>query len=36
MVPALFPPTDDMNELCVGIAQDLHEVCSLIAAQPRG
>jgi HAD superfamily hydrolase (TIGR01509 family) len=36
MVPDLFPPTDDMKELCVCIAQDLHEVCTLIAAQPRG
>lgn len=36
MVPDLFPPTDDMKELCVGIAQNLHEVCSLIAAQTRG
>jgi HAD superfamily hydrolase (TIGR01509 family) len=33
MVPDLFPPTDDMKELCVGIAQDLHDVCSLIRAQ---
>jgi HAD superfamily hydrolase (TIGR01509 family) len=36
MVPDLFPPTDDMKELCVGIARNLHEVCSLIAAQTRG
>jgi HAD superfamily hydrolase (TIGR01509 family) len=36
MVPDLFPPTDDMKELCVGIAQNLHEVCTLIAAQTRG
>jgi len=31
MVPDLFPPTDDMKELCVGIARDLHEVCRLLA-----
>lgn len=36
MVPDLFPPTDDMEELCVGIADDLHEVCTLIASQKRG
>jgi len=36
MVPDLFPPSDDMKELCVGIAEDLHEVCSLIAAQLSG
>jgi HAD superfamily hydrolase (TIGR01509 family) len=35
MVPDLFPPTDDMVELCVGIARDLHDVCTLIGAQPR-
>ncbi len=33
MVPDLFPPTDDMRRLSVGIAQDLHDVCTLIAAQ---
>ena len=32
MVPDLFPPTDDMKELCVGIARDLHEVCRLLGA----
>ena len=36
MAPDLFPPTDDIKELCVGIAQNLHEVCTLIAAQTRG
>jgi HAD superfamily hydrolase (TIGR01509 family) len=35
MVPDLFPPTDDMKELCVGIAEDLHGVCSLIRALSR-
>ena len=35
MVPDLFPPTDDMKELCVCIARDLHDVCTLIGAQPR-
>jgi beta-phosphoglucomutase-like phosphatase (HAD superfamily) len=35
MVPDLFPPTDDMRELCVAIAQNLHDVCALIAAQAR-
>ncbi len=33
VVPDLFPPTADMEALCVGIAQDLHEVCSLIRLQ---
>jgi HAD superfamily hydrolase (TIGR01509 family) len=33
MVPDLFPPTADVEELCVCIAQDLHEVCSLIRSQ---
>jgi HAD superfamily hydrolase (TIGR01509 family) len=33
MVPDLFPPTAEMRELCVGIAQDLHEVCTLIRSQ---
>ena len=32
MVPDLFPPTDDMKELCVGIAQDLHEVCTFMTS----
>ena len=36
MVPDLFPPTYDMRELCVCIAEDLHEVCTLIASQKRG
>lgn len=36
MVPDLFPATDDMKELCVCIAEDLHNVCRLIAAQLRG
>jgi HAD superfamily hydrolase (TIGR01509 family) len=34
MVPDLFPPTADMKALCVGIARDLHDVCSLIGSQP--
>jgi hypothetical protein len=33
MVPDLLPPTVEMQELCVGIAQDLHEVCSLMRSQ---
>jgi beta-phosphoglucomutase-like phosphatase (HAD superfamily) len=33
MVPDLLPPTDEMQELCVGIAPDLHEVCSLMRSQ---
>jgi len=32
MVPDLLPPTREMEELCVYIAQDLHEVCALIGA----
>jgi beta-phosphoglucomutase-like phosphatase (HAD superfamily) len=34
MVPDLLPPTREMEELCVYIAQDLHEVHSLIRSQP--
>jgi HAD superfamily hydrolase (TIGR01509 family) len=33
MVPDLFPPTADVEQLCVCIAQDLHEVCGLIRSQ---
>jgi HAD superfamily hydrolase (TIGR01509 family) len=33
MVPDLFPPTPDIEELCAGIAGDLHEVCELIKVQ---
>jgi HAD superfamily hydrolase (TIGR01509 family) len=33
MVPDLLPPTAEMEELCVGIAQDLHEVCTLMRSQ---
>ena len=32
MVPDLFPPTEAMKELCVAIARDLHEVCTLLSA----
>ena len=35
MVPDLFPPTADIKELCVCIARDLHDVCTLIGAQRR-
>jgi len=35
MVPDLFPPTADMEELCVCVALDLHEVCTLIGSQSR-
>jgi HAD superfamily hydrolase (TIGR01509 family) len=34
MVPDLLPLTAEIEELCVFIAQDLHEVCSLIRSQP--
>jgi HAD superfamily hydrolase (TIGR01509 family) len=34
MVPDLFPATEAMKELCVGIARDLHDVCALIGSQP--
>ena len=34
MVPDLFPATAEMEELCVGIAGDLHEVHALIKSQP--
>ncbi|WP_308238445.1 hypothetical protein [Phenylobacterium sp. J367] len=33
MVPDMLHPTDEMHELCVRIARDLHEVRELIAAQ---
>jgi HAD superfamily hydrolase (TIGR01509 family) len=33
MVPDLLPPTDEMQELCVGIVPDLHAVCSLMRSQ---
>ena len=33
MVPDLLPPTAEMQELCVGIAPDLHEVCSMMRLQ---
>jgi hypothetical protein len=33
-VPDLLPATTEMEELCVGIAEDLHEVRALIGAQP--
>ena len=32
MVPDLLPPTSEMEELCVHIARDLHEVCALIGS----
>ena len=32
MVPDLLEPTDEMHELCVRIAGDLHEVRGLMAA----
>ena len=32
MVPDLLPPTREMEELCVYIARDLHQVCALIAS----
>ena len=34
MVPDLLLPTREMQELCVCIVQDLHEVHSLIRSQP--
>src|SRR5882757_4828876 len=32
MVPDLLPPTSEMEELCVYIARDLHEVCAVIGS----
>jgi HAD superfamily hydrolase (TIGR01509 family) len=32
MVPDLLPPTREMEELCVYIARDLHQVCALIGS----
>ena len=34
MVPDLFPATVAMEELCVCIARDLHEVCAMIRSHP--
>jgi HAD superfamily hydrolase (TIGR01509 family) len=34
MVPDLFPATAEMEELCVYIASDLHEVHALMKSQP--
>ena len=34
MVPDLLDPTEEMQTLCVRIAQDLHEVRELLAGQP--
>ena len=34
MVPDLFPATAEMEELCVGVAGDLHQVRTLIKSQP--
>lgn len=33
MVPDLFPATAEIEQLCVGVAQDLREVCSLMRSQ---
>jgi HAD superfamily hydrolase (TIGR01509 family) len=33
MVPDLLPPTSEMQALCVGIVQDLHEVRALLESQ---
>ena len=35
MVPDLLDPTEEMRELCVRIARDLHEVHELLRAQGR-
>jgi HAD superfamily hydrolase (TIGR01509 family) len=34
MVPDLLPPTAEMEELSLCIAEDLHAVCALIRSQP--
>jgi HAD superfamily hydrolase (TIGR01509 family) len=36
MVPDLLPPTTEMQELCVCIVQDLHDIRSLIRSQHTG
>jgi HAD superfamily hydrolase (TIGR01509 family) len=36
MVPDLMMPTPEMEMLCAHIAADLHAVCSLMKAGPRG
>jgi HAD superfamily hydrolase (TIGR01509 family) len=35
MVPDLLPPTSEMEELCLCVVEDLHEVCSLLRSTPR-
>jgi HAD superfamily hydrolase (TIGR01509 family) len=34
MVPDLLPPTREMEQLCLCIVEDLHEVCTLIRSRP--
>jgi len=34
MVPDLLPPTREMEQLCLCVVEDLHEVCTLIRSRP--
>ena len=34
MVPDLLPPTSEMEQLCLCVVEDLHEVCSLVRSRP--
>jgi len=34
MVPDLLPPTSEMEQLCLCVVEDLHEVCTLIRSRP--
>jgi HAD superfamily hydrolase (TIGR01509 family) len=34
MVPDLLPPTSEMEQLCLCIVEDLHQVCTLIRPRP--
>ncbi|MDK1489750.1 HAD family phosphatase [Sinorhizobium sp. 7-81] len=35
MVPDLVEPTDDIRQLCLGVATDLHEVCDIVTSGRR-
>jgi HAD superfamily hydrolase (TIGR01509 family) len=35
MVPDLLPPTSEMEQLCLCVVEDLHEVCTLLRSTPR-
>jgi HAD superfamily hydrolase (TIGR01509 family) len=35
MVPDLIEPTDEIRQLCVGVAIDLHELCAVITSEMK-